>query len=462
MNNPTSAYWQERFTTLTESLLNKGEQYNLDLVAEYEKAILSIRRDIEMFYQRFADNNEVSLTDAKKILNARELKEFQYTVEEYIQKGKENAVDQRWMKELENASTRIRLSRLESLQYQIRQQIEIVTAKRLLGMTKLATELVEDGYYKSIFEIQKGFGIGDGFNVLNTEVVESMISKPWAPDGSNFSDKIWRDRKLLTDRLQKELAQSFIRGDAPDEAIRNIAKTMDTSRKAAGRLVMTESAFFANEARAKAFKELGVEEYQFLATLDMRTSEICQSMDLMIFRLIDRDMGVNWPPLHPWCRSTIVPYFEGNIKSRFARDPKTGRGYYVDGDMTYKDWYNKHVKPSVTPTGIGEWEKDENGVIIPTKIINDRYSPKMEAEPNSVVQYYTQKSKQVNRDFYDNNGWLAKQIHVGCHGNKKLHPFGDDGEHMHIWKYEDKKIVDRKAIEIPKNERIQNKDILEV
>jgi len=143
--------------------------------------------------------------------------------------------------------------------------------------------------------------------------------------------------------LQTELAQSFIRGDGPDNAIRNISKKMEVSKRAAGRLIMTESAFFANEARARAFKELGVEEYQFLATLDMRTSDICQDMDLRIFKLSDREIGVNWPPLHVWCRSTVVPHFEGNIKQRWARDSNTGKGYIVPGDMNYKDWYREHV-----------------------------------------------------------------------------------------------------------------------
>lgn len=459
MNKPTNAYWQRRFIRLTEALLNKGEEHNQDLVVEYEKAMLSIQKDIGIFYQRFANNNEISLVDAKKLLSARELQEFQWTVKEYIQKGRENSIDQRWIKELENASTRIRLSRLDALQYQIRQQIELVTAKRLLGMGKLASEIVEDGYYKSIYELQKGFGIGDTFNILDTRLIENIISKPWAPDGSNFSDKIWRDRQLLVNELQKELAQSFIRGDAPDEAIRNIARTMDTSRKAAGRLVMTESAFFANEARAKAFEELGVDEYQFLATLDMRTSEICQDMDLRVFKLSEREIGVNWPPLHPWCRSTIVPHFEGNIKTRFARDPKTDKGYYVDGDMAYKDWYNKYIKPSTLPTGVGKWEKDENGVVIPTAIISGRYSPSLKGEPNSVVQN-TNKSGQINRNFYDSNGFLTKQIHNGPHNNIKQHPFGKEGEHAHYWQYENGKVVSREPVNIKEDDINSNIDIL--
>lgn len=343
MNKPTNKYWQKRFVLLTESLLNKSERYYKDLVEEYEKSILAIQRDIESFYIRYSENNEISITEARKLLDNRELKEFRWTIEEYIQKGKENAIDQKWIKELENVNTRVRLDRLQSLEYQVRQQVEIITAKRLHGLTKLSEELIKEGYYRSIYEVQKGFGIGDTFNILDTRTIENIISKPWAPDGSNFSERIWRDREVLTNELKKELAQSFIRGDAPDTAIRNIAKTMNTSKKAAGRLIMTESAFFANEARAKAFKELGVEEYQFLATLDMRTSDICQEMDLEIFKLSERILGVNWPPLHVWCRSTVIPHFEGNIKQRWARDPSTGKGCYVPGDMNYMDWYKKYA-----------------------------------------------------------------------------------------------------------------------
>ncbi len=339
----TNKYWQKRFTLLTQSLLNKGEDYYKDLEEEYERAIAILERDIRDFYIRFAEKNEITMTDARRILDNKELKEFYWTVEEYIAKGKENAVDQRWLKELENASTRVRLSRLQSLEYQIRQQVEIITAKRLHGLTKLSEELIKEGYYRTIYEVQKGFGIGDTFTILDTKTIESIIARPWAPDGSNFSERIWRDREVLVNELQKELAQSFIRGDAPDTAIRNISKKMEVSKRAAGRLIMTESAFFANEARARAFKELGVEEYQFLATLDMRTSDICQDMDLRVFKLSEREIGVNWPPLHVWCRSTVVPHFEGNIKQRWGRDPKTGKGYYVPGDMNYKEWYNKHV-----------------------------------------------------------------------------------------------------------------------
>mgnify|MGYP003881268029 CR=1 FL=1 len=342
MNRPSNSYWEKRFELLTESLLNKAGRHYTELIREYEKALLNIQREIERFYAKFATDNQITLAEARRLLNNRELREFHWTIEEYIEKAKENALDQRWIKELENASIRIRLSRLESLEYQIRQQIELLYAKRQEGLTELAKEITEEGYYRTIYEIQKGFGVGDAFGILDTKLIESIITKPWAPDGSNFSSRIWRDKNLLMSELQKVLTQSFIRGDAPDKAIRHIAKTMNVSKRAAGRLVMTESAFFANNARERAFRELGVEEYQFIATLDTRTSEICQEMDLKVFKLSEKQVGVNWPPLHPNCRSTIVPYFEGNIRERFARNPETGKGYYVP-NMSYKEWYSRYV-----------------------------------------------------------------------------------------------------------------------
>lgn len=340
---PSNDYWQKRFENLTESLLRIGEGEYENLIAEYDRAMFNLQKSIELFYHRFAEHNKISYADAKKILDKRELKEFQWTVEEYIQKGRENALDQCWLKELENASTRIRMSRLQSLEYQIRQQIEVITARRLAGMTKVAEGIIEEGYYKSIYEIQKGFNISDTFNVLEKRTVESIISKPWTPDGKDFSERIWEDRDLLVKKLEKELTYSFIRGDSPDEAIKNIAKVMNASKKNAGRIVMTESAYFASVTRLQAYKEMGVEEYQISATLDLRTSEICQDMDGRVFKISEYEPGVTANPFHPWCRTSTIPYFEGNIKSRYMRDPVTGKSVSTGEDISYQDWYQKYV-----------------------------------------------------------------------------------------------------------------------
>ena len=91
------------------------------------------------------------------------------------------------------------------------------------------------------------------------------------------------------------------------------------------------------EATAKAYEELEVDKYQFLATLDNRTSEICQKLDGKVFNMKDRVVGVNASPMHTGCRSCEIPYMDNEYSTRFARDSK-GKRIEVPSSMTYEEW----------------------------------------------------------------------------------------------------------------------------
>ena len=346
MAKPNSEYWQERFNALNENLLNKGEEYNKAMVLAYDEAIQNIQREIEIFYERFAANNLISLSEAKKILNSEERKAFQMTLAEYIKYGKQNALDGKWVKELESASDIYRMDRLRSLQLQMRQQVEILEAKKATGIADTLGKIYKEGYYKTIYEIQKGLGEGVAFSTLDTNKIEKVLSKPWAPDGSTFSQKIWgTDRTNLLYQLDTKFTQALIRGDNPSRIVKDMANTLNVSKSAASRLVMTESAYVASASRQDGYKALEIEEFEYVATLDLKTSDLCQSMDGQHFPMSDYQVGVNAPPLHPWCRSTTVPYFNDEFtvgETRAARD-EDGKTYKVPADMKYQQWKTKYV-----------------------------------------------------------------------------------------------------------------------
>ncbi|HGS9346880.1 TPA: phage head morphogenesis protein, partial [Clostridioides difficile] len=130
-------YWRKRFEQLEEAQNNKSVKYYLELEKQYKLAMNSIEKDILAWYNRFAKNEGISLLEAKKLLNTRELEEFKWSVEEYIRHGKENAINQKWMKELENASARVHITRLEALKLQIQQQVEVLYGNELDGIDKL-------------------------------------------------------------------------------------------------------------------------------------------------------------------------------------------------------------------------------------------------------------------------------------------------------------------------------------
>ncbi|MEK4479549.1 minor capsid protein [Paenibacillus sp. FSL R5-0876] len=345
----SEAYWSKRMEQLNESLLNKGVPFTKAMNKEYRKAQISIQTDVNNFYQRFADNNGiVSLSAAKQVLKAGELKEFKWTVEDYIARGKENAIDQRWMKELENASIRVRVTRLESIQLQMKQHVEELSVKRLSGTTELLGNVYKDGYYRSVFELEKGIGIGASFSKVDKRQLEAILSAPWAPDGSNFSSRIWTDRVRLNGELRNIFTQGLIRGDTSKQMIQQLQDRMGVSQKAATRLILTESAYFAGQSRLAGYKELGVEEYRFTATLDNRTSAKCQDMDGKVFAISDAVVNVNYPPLHAHCRSTTIPHYDDNIKARVARD-EDGKTETIPEDINYKEWAEKYA-PEATET----------------------------------------------------------------------------------------------------------------
>ena len=344
-------YWRKRFEQLEEAKNNKSIKYYLELEKQYKLAMSNIERDILIWYNRFTENEGISLLEAKKLLNTRELEEFKWSVEEYIKYGKENAINQKWMKELENASARVHITRLEALKLQIQQQVEVLYGNELDGIDKLMRDIYTSGYYHTAFNVQQGVNVGWSLMSLDTNRINKVISKPWTSDGLNFSERIWgKHRPALVNELHTKLTQSIIRGENPKKLVNDFAKRFKVSKSQAKNLIMTESAFFASASRKDCFNDLDVEKYEIIATLDLRTSNICRELDGKIFDMKDYQVGITAPPFHCRCRTTTAPWFEDEEGYRAARG-EDGKTYYVPSSMKYNEWYEKYVKNNSKQTG---------------------------------------------------------------------------------------------------------------
>ena len=340
-----SVYWKKRFELLEQSQNRLGVQCYADIEKQYREAQKQIEGQLSAWYQRFASNNGVTITDAKRMLTAKELAELKWDVHEYIRYGKENAVNGMWIRQLENASARFHISRLESVKLQMQQNLEVMFGNQLDSIDSTMRAVYKSGYYHTAYEIQKGVGIGWDFATLDEKQISKVINKPWAADGKNFSERIWGNRQKLVNELNQSLTQNIILGKDPQKVIDEIARKMKTSKTNAGRLVMTEEAFFSSAAQKDCFEELDVEQFEVVATLDSHTSEICQDMDGKHFPMSQWEVGVTAPPFHVWCRSITVPYFDDEfdaVGERAARGVD-GKTYYVPADMTYKQWEKSFV-----------------------------------------------------------------------------------------------------------------------
>lgn len=357
-------YWAQRMKNMEEALLDRSYEYVENLNRQFAAAIREIEKDISTWYQRFADNNEISLAEAKKWLAADELEELHWSVEEYIKHGEKNAIDGSWMKQLENASAKVHISRLDALKLQLQQQAEVLYGNQLDTLDDVMRQSYMNGYYHTAFEFQKGIGVGWSMHTISEDAISKVLSRPWTADGQTFRDRCWANKQDLVNTVNQEMTRMIIRGEAPDRVIRTISQKFNVSRQKAGRLVMTESAYFSNVAQRDCFKELDVEQYRIVETLDSHTCELCGGMDGRVFKMSEYETGITAPPFHPWCRGCTAPYFEDmdGIGERFARDAE-GNTYKVPKDMTYETWEKLSINPAKMQKGLAAGKS--SGTITP-------------------------------------------------------------------------------------------------
>lgn len=333
-------YWRGRFSILEEAAHAKGAAYVRSLEEDFKKASRSMQEDIERWYGRFAVNNGITLAEAKKWLSTRQLAEFRWSVQDYIKAGE--SLDPAFRKQLENASARVHISRLEALQLQMQQQMEVLYGNHVDELDGLLRGIYSNGYYHTAFTLQVGMQLGWDLQSLNARQLQTVVSRPWSTDSRTFRDRCWTNKTELVSTLKSQLTQAVIRGDHPNQVTKVLAERLKVSKNKAGRLVMTESAYISAQAQKDCFRELDVEQYEIVSALDGHTCEICGALDGKAFRMTDYEPGVTANPFHPWCRCCTAPYFDDMEGERAARDSE-GKTYYVPANMTFSEWKNSFV-----------------------------------------------------------------------------------------------------------------------
>lgn len=335
-------YWQQRAENNLIDAENLTTEQLKKLKVVFQKAANDIQDEIFKFYGKYSSETGLSLIDINKRLNKDELATFGLELKRYLNEVyRLGGYSPNTREYLRSLSARTYMSRLEYLKAEIQWIIENMYRYENLMLTELFQKAYDETYFKRVFDIQQGLGFAFEFGTLSVKKIKAAINQNW--QGSNFSDRIWIDKNKLLQVLEQRIPQAVAIGQGSKTLARNLSKLLDTKYSNAERLARTEMNKIANDAAKMAYDETPdevLQQYKILATLDNRTSEICQHMDGKIFKLSEYEVGVTAPPFHVRCRTTTIPYFKDNVSEhgRIATDYSTGNAYYVPSDMTYKEW----------------------------------------------------------------------------------------------------------------------------
>lgn len=284
------AYWSNRQKQLNSQLEKDEEKLRQKLSAEYDKQSKRLEKEIASYYQLYGANDAIeyrtlllSLSDADRQLLMERMDEFAQKYPQYAHL-------------MPVRESIYKLDRLEGLQMSIRmQQLEIGAIDNI----QLEQHLSEYAA-KSANVAAEQLGLGKNFYNINSDVVKMTINKKWIND-KNFSERIWDNRKKLADYLCNDFASAVVRGDSYQKCINALKDRFDNvSRNDMFRLIYTEDTYVTNEASAQTFEEY-YEQYQF-HTVDGNACKTCKGINEKIFYFKDRKPGLNFPPLHAWCR----------------------------------------------------------------------------------------------------------------------------------------------------------------
>lgn len=337
-------YWTKRKANLIYEQMDKAEKQadKFDKVYKESKAYLD--KQINKIFDKFQRDYGLSERDARHVLkNMKDQKDLN-ELRKVLEARPNDPNIQRLLADLDSPAYAYRMKRLERLSADLDLMRESIYHSEKSGSDAFYSDLMKDSYYKATFDLQQQTGLAYSFSDLPETEIKRLQGLKWT--GEAYSDRIWSNTGALASSVKDELLVSLMTGRSVRDTSQAIAERFEVGQNKARRLVRTESAFFHNQMELLSYEDAEITKYKFVAVLDKRTSHICQEHDNKVYDTDKAVPGVNYPPLHPWCRSTTIAHDDDINYSKLerrARNPETGKVEYVPADMSYDDWYDKYV-----------------------------------------------------------------------------------------------------------------------
>ena len=452
-------YWEKRQTDLYKAGEKQVNEYYRALEKAFEQAKRDIRRVIDAFYGRYASENGISYAEAQRRLSKAEIGDLQDFIDRvFATLGEKDT-------EVINRSIKARVTRYEALELQIDAILRRLYARDYeQAGTQMLHNLYEDSYYRTWWNIDSYHGFHSEFAGIDQAAVDALVNYPF--NGANFSNRLWKQKDYLQQRLMESLTTMMVQGADPKSLSRDFSKLFHQREYDAYRLLHTEYSFMCESASQAAYAEDDVPEYEYMATLDSRTCEICGKHDGEIVKMGKGKAGINMPPLHPLCRCTTAPHYPDDMpegEKRFARDVD-GNAIEVPEGMKYPEWKQKFI---VDPK-----EKEYNDLKEKVhKLIKDEFTVKLNkgmqdkhirgssnfdpnrseltVDPEELIRLYAGKSEPIiSRDKWRNKERFIHNSDIGIYRdlsgkewptNRGIIHYGKKGLHIVPSEPEDKK-----------------------
>lgn len=312
--------------------LKEADEIVDDLLSIYDETAERLKADIQRSLIRFAENNEISIEEAKGLLSSQEFSKWKKSIKEYIQQIEQEGEGSKMLLELNTLSAKTSISRKEKLLAQIDKEMMTLAQKTNKSIRKHLGVVLVNNYYRGFYFVQKTVGFAFNVTKFNSKLVKQILEYPWST--KQFSKTIWDDMDKLTETLRKELASGFTDGSSIQKMVKRVDDVLHKGKFVTERIVRSEAKYFAQQGQLMSYKKLNIEEYMYRGAGCPK----CKPLNGQVFKIEDAEVGVNCPPMHPNCKCRVIAVHSMSIFD-------TERNVVpLEENIKFQEWKERFIK----------------------------------------------------------------------------------------------------------------------
>lgn len=291
--NNSQEYWAKRRQQDKIKVINTGENGINNLKKLLKNNLDDVEKQITNYFEKYADK--------KENLSPKELLAYKKKLKDAVKKVPNDKILKKLLVE---DAPKYKIERLRALQTDLQLTLTEATIAQEKGIANTLDDVAKVS--QSVLAKSMKDAIGLSFNTIASKKLKQILSSDWS--GATWSDRLWKDREIVGKKLTDILERGMVQGTSLQTMTRELKQVTGQSFNNAFRLIRTETSHIDGQVTLEGYKqageELGLEYYEYDAFLDSRTSSICRELDKKRFKVSDAEVGVNYPPMHPNCRST--------------------------------------------------------------------------------------------------------------------------------------------------------------
>lgn len=415
--NNSQDYWAKRRQQDKIKVINTGENGINNLKRLLKNNLDDVEKQITKYFEKYADK--------KENLSPKELLVYKKKLKDAVKKVPNDKILKKLLVE---DAPKYKIERLRALQTDLQLTLTEATIAQEKGIASTLDDVAKVS--QSVLAKSLKDTIGLTFNTIASKKLKQILSSDWS--GATWSDRLWKDRELVGKKLINILERGMVQGTSLQTMSRELKQVTGQSFNNAFRLIRTETSHIDGQVTLEGYKqageELGLEYYEYDAFLDSRTSTICRELDKKRFKVSEAEVGVNYPPMHPNCRSTTQLVLDKEYKPEPTPQPTKNPQKFIDGVI------NNNLNPPQNEVIVGKIKPNiskflkEQGIDIKQKNINltyKRVEHSLRDTKNPLQKVSVEQLKKIGSIIAKNNAYYDTKkkniIFVGILNNSEMH-----------------------------------------